>query len=179
LVLTAPVALAQLYGRIQTDPAFPLAAQQAYLLATVAHECAGTWLPIVERGLRSYFDKYDRPPLAAALGNTKPGQGYLYRGRGYVQLTGYDNYLRFSQVLHIDLVSNPDRALEPGIAYQIMSIGMARGLFTGKPLSAYVNGSRTDFLNARRVINGLDKASLIAAQATEFLLAIEPPIRLV
>lgn len=144
----------------------------AYMLATVKHECADTWQPIVERGARAYFDKYEAGTvIGKRLGNKYRGDGYVYRGRGYVQITGRSNYDRMSKVVGVvivpsnNLIDNPDLALRPDIAYIIMSVGMRKGLFTGKKLSDYINTNECDYTNARRVINGLDRASLIASYA--------------
>lgn len=71
----------------------------AYILATVKHETADTFQPITEFGGRAYFDKYDTGKLSQALGNTPEadGDGYTYRGRGYVMLTGRANYERMGK----------------------------------------------------------------------------------
>jgi hypothetical protein len=82
-----------------------------------------------------------------------------YYGRGYVQLTWKSNYQKFASILGINLVGNPDLALNPKYAAQILVYGMAKGSFTGVSLSTYINSRGADFLNARRIINGMDKAS--------------------
>lgn len=142
----------------------------AYMLATVKHECGNTWHPITERGPRDYFNKYNAgTKIGKALGNTQPGDGFLYRGRGYVQITGRANYAKMTKALGLgpdeDLVKDPDQALRPMIAYRIMSIGMRQGLFTGKKLSDYINKDKCDYKNARRIINGTDQADKIKAFA--------------
>ena len=144
--------------------------QAAYLFATTYHETAHTMLPIVEYGPRRYFGKYDTGRLAKRLGNTPEadGDGFKYRGRGFVQITGLANYDRFSKLLDIDLIGNPDLALMPDYAAQILVIGSMRGLFTGKKVSDYINDQKCDFVNCRRVINGRDKAGLIAGYAEQF-----------
>jgi hypothetical protein len=158
-------------GMIWNDPeTWDNANQIAYALASFKWETANTFNPIHELGSLSYFDKYE-PGTATGkrLGNTNPGDGFLYRGRGYVQITGRDNYAHFSHVLGVDIVGNPDAALEPGLAYKIASSGMKNGWFTGKRLSQYVpSDGQPDFVNARRTINGLDHAPDIAALATTF-----------
>lgn len=144
---------------------------QAYLLATVKHETADTMQPITEYGGRKYFDKYDTGKLAKALGNTPEadGDGFKYRGRGYVQITGRANYAKAGDWLKIDLINNPDLALQPTIAAQILVRGCCNGWFTGKKLSDYLPG---DYVNARRVVNGTDKADLIAGYARGFEAAL-------
>jgi putative chitinase len=53
------------------------------------------------------------------LGNNKPGDGYRYRGRGMIQLTGRDNYAVFSDLLGIDLEGNPDLAFDGAVALRV------------------------------------------------------------
>lgn len=147
--------------------------QAAYIFATVFHETARTMQPIKEEGSVSYFTKmYDiqgnRPTIAKQLGNTTPGDGAKYFGRGFVQITGKINYQRFSLITGKDLVSNPDEALDSTVASIIMIEGMEKGMFTGVGLSKYISGNKKDYINARRIINGLDRAELIAGYANNF-----------
>lgn len=140
----------------------------AYALATTWHETARTMQPIKERGGDAYFRRmYDpqgeRPHVAKRLGNTQPGDGVKYAGRGYVQITGRTNYERYG------LGERPDDALQPDIAAKILKDGMSRGVFTGKKLSDYLPG---DYVNARRIINGTDKATEIAGHAVGFEAAL-------
>jgi len=152
---------------------------RAYLLATAKHETADSMQPITEYGGRKYFDKYDTGKLAKALGNTpeKDGDGYLYRGRGFVQITGRANYAKASGKLGVDLIANPDAALNPTVAAQILVRGCSEGWFTGKKLSDYLPD---DFRNARRVVNGTDRADLIAGYAIMFYdaVATKPTLKL-
>lgn len=145
----------------------------AYSLATPYHETAHTMQPIHELGERSYFDKYEPgTDIGAELGNTEPGDGYLYRGRGYAQLTGRANYKKLGEILEVDLVNKPELALDPDTAAMIMFEGMVKGLFTGKKLSDFFNDDKTDWTNARRIINRLDRATLIAGYAKDFYAAL-------
>lgn len=147
----------------------------AYMLATVYHECAQTMQPIVERGQRAYFVKYDPgTKLGRQLGNTVAGDGYKYRGRGFVQLTGRANYKKAGEKLVIDLLNDPDAALDLPVATKIMFAGMAAGWFTGKKLGDYfAQDKKADWVNARRIINGVDKAVTIADYANKFYAAIK------
>lgn len=136
----------------------------AYALATAWHETAHTMQPVKEYGGDAYYKKmYDiegaRPDKARELGNVNPGDGVRYAGRGYVQLTGRDNYRKFG------IENTPDDAMKPEVAARIMQDGMEGGLFTGRALHDYLPG---DYVNARRIINGRDKAELIAGYARNF-----------
>lgn len=95
---------------------------------------------------------------------------YPYYGRGYVQLTHDWNYAKADANLGLGtaLVRTPDMALNPSIAAQILVQGMLRGWFTGKKLSDYITLQRSDFLNARRIVNKMDKAAQIADLAKAY-----------
>ena len=149
----------------------------AYALATAYHETAGTMQPIKEYGSHNYFmGRYDpsgkKPAIARDLGNTTIGDGAKFAGRGYVQLTGRRNYAKATAELGVDLVANPDRAMEAETAAQILRFGMADGWFTGMQLSDYLpmrgKALPTQYVKARRIINGVDKAQTIAAYASQF-----------
>ena len=149
----------------------------AYMLATAFHETARTMQPIKESGGQAYFNRrYDitgeRPSLAKANGNIYPGDGAKFCGRGYVQLTWRINYERMGKIIGVDLVADPDKAMRPDIAADVMIIGMQQGRFTGRHLSEFFNERLTDWIGARRIINGTDRAELIAGYAKVFLAAL-------
>jgi len=86
-------------------------------LATIKVE-TGIFAPIPEYGGDNYFfNMYDingkRPLVAKKLGNLDPGDGIKYHGRGLIQLTGKSNYETASKAIGIDLIADPDKALEP------------------------------------------------------------------
>jgi predicted chitinase len=113
-----------------------------------------------------------RRSTAKRMGNTAKGDGYKYRGRGYVQLTWKSNYQKAGDFLGLDLVNSPELSLDQSNATKIMCYGMEKGVFTGKKFSHYFSTSNYDFFNARRIINGTDKASTIEAYADIFLNAL-------
>ncbi len=152
-------------------------AYTSYALATAYLETAHTMQPINEMGGDAYFfRRYDmagsRPDIARQLGNTQAGDGARFHGRGYPQMTGRRNYLRASVELGVDLIAHPELALRPGIAAQVMRRGMTEGWFTGKKFSDYLPAAgpatRTEFVAARSIINGHDRADEIAAAAIQF-----------
>lgn len=157
-------ALNDLLHRFEAEPRWSDIRHIAYAFATVKHETADTFRPITEYGGKKYFDKYDTGLLAARLGNTpaKDNDGYLYRGRGYVQITGRANYRKFG------IEASPGDALAPDISFGILTTGMQKGLFTGHKLNDYIQSLDCDYVKARRIINGKDDANLIAGYARNF-----------
>lgn len=153
----------------------------AYALGTAFLETGGTMQPIKEWGGDRYFYKmYDiggaRPGKARELGNTSPGDGVKYCGRGYPQVTGKLNYSRAEAIFHKPFVDNPDLMLEPEIAAQVMAHFMKYGLFTGKKFSDFLPpkgmATRDQFRRARPIINGQDRAVAVAQFAATFQLAL-------
>jgi len=132
----------------------------AYILATIKHETAETYKPITEMGSQKYL---------------RSKSYYPYIGRGFVQLTWKWNYQKFGDALGIDLRNKPELANEPETAWKVLEMGMTnKGInFTGKVLSHYFNDEKTDWINARRIINGTDKKELIAGYAEKFYNIIE------
>lgn len=142
------------------------ARHRAYVLATAWHETGPEnsilhmtprleiWGP-TEAQLR-YEGRED-------LGNTEKGDGKRFMGRGYVQITGRANYRRASKLVGQDLVAVPSLAMRPEIASVIIVDGMVNGWFTGKKMADY-----DSFVDMRRVVNGTDKATLIAGYAEKF-----------
>lgn len=154
-------------------------AYTAYALATAYKETAHTMRPIDEFGGPAYFTRmYDPPPagnrpaVAARLGNIKPGDGALYHGRGYVQLTGRGLYIKAGDKLGVDLVGNPELAKDPVIAAKVMREGMDGGWFTGARFATRLPSTglanRGQFIDARQIINGRDCAEEIADYAMTF-----------
>lgn len=153
--------------------------QAAYILATVWHETARTMLPIAEYG------KGKGRPYGTWIKNSK-GQLYcykdgskssvylyeeyphLYYGRGETQNTWFANYEKLSKVFNVDFLRNPDLLLTQEWSTKVTIYAMKNGLYTGRKLSDYIHQSKKDYVNARRIINGTDKANLIAGYANTF-----------
>lgn len=153
---------------------------QAYALATAYHETAHTMQPIAERGGEAYLNRrYGpeglNPALAKRLGNTQPGDGARYCGRGFVQITGRANYAAMGRRLGVGLEQMPQLALEPMTAAMILRAGMSEGRFTGKSLGDYFGPRKCDPKGARRIINGTDRADEIAGYFERFRAALAQP----
>lgn len=148
--------------------AAPLA-YAACMFGTAYHETAGTLRPIAEYG-KGHGKPYGRPGLFG---------GQAAYGRGYVQLTWDGNYERADRELqlHGALLADFDLALDPLIAARIMRRGMEEGWFTHKRLADYLPAagaaSRAQFIQSRRIINGTDKAALIAGHCLSFQAALQ------
>jgi hypothetical protein len=135
----------------------------AYALATCMRETAHTFQPIHEIGSDVYLSKYwTNPRLRNQLGNIQPTDAQTYKGRGYCQITGRANYRRFG------LENDPEKALEPQTAFEIMTKGMFDGLFTGAKLGHYIHNGSTNYVAARHVVNGTDHSLQIAHDAEVF-----------
>jgi putative chitinase len=142
----------------------------AYALATVFHETAQTMVPLEEYG-RGSGKSYGQP-----VGPYEQ----VYYGRGHVQLTWEANYMNgetfLKQRYGIDVPMHryPGRMLEDEPSALVLYDGMIHGWFTGVGLPQYFNATLEDPRNARKIVNGLDQADLIASYYWTFKAALLP-----
>jgi hypothetical protein len=149
-----------LLDSFESEPRWTDPRHIAYALATIYHETAGSMEPVEE----GYY--LGSPAKVKAF--QKKLRYFPYFGRGYVQLTWKKNYDMAGKALGINLSDVPSQALEPEIAFQILTLGMFQGWFTGKKLADYITLDKTDYVGARAIINGKDRAGLIAGYARNF-----------
>jgi hypothetical protein len=142
----------------------------AYVLASAHHE-SGMGAAMTEH------DSGQRYEGRADLGNTQAGDGPRYRGRGFVQITGRSNYTRYSRLMNEDMVNHPERAADPDVSARFTVDGMVNGTFTNltggiarfnRPEGAY------DFVHARQLVNGMDRAEAIAIIAGQYRQVMTP-----
>lgn len=136
----------------------------AYALATVFHETAYTMVPLEEYG----------EGQGKEYGEVTGPHHQAYYGRGHVQLTWEENYIKGEQNLaerygvEAPLHMYPHRMLEYETSALVLYDGMIHGWFTGAKLGDYFNDGEEDPVNARRIVNALDKAELIAGYYEAF-----------
>lgn len=123
--------------------------QLAYVLATAYWESAHTMQPVKEAFWLS--EDWRKKNL----------RYYPWYGRGLVQITWEDNYKKYG-------IKNPDDALKPDVAIHVLLDGMINGKFTGKKLSDFITLSKSNFVAARAIVNGKDKATEIAELARKY-----------
>lgn len=160
----------------------------AYILATSMHESNGTFRPVVEgywikpprnrvSALYNYYMKNNPGALSTIFPNGKTGIAYYGRGR-VVQLTHNFNYRRASREIYGDdrLIKDPDLIIRDAACDMAVTFkGMLYGWFTGYKLPAFfpLGSNRANWRGARKIINGMDKASLIAGYAMKFYDCLE------
>lgn len=122
----------------------------AYILATAWWESAHTMQPVREYGSEKYLQskKY-----------------YPWVGEGLVQVTWESNHRKFG-------ATAPGQLMTWEKALPALFDGMLLGMFTGKKLSDYIKTGSVDYVNARRIVNGTDRAKDIAKLATLFYKAL-------
>ncbi|MUO83979.1 glycoside hydrolase family 19 protein [Agrobacterium vitis] len=154
----------------------------AYMFATAFHETAQTMQPV--RETRAATDEQAIAILDRSWGKgVMPwvksaywrigADGKSWLGRGYVQLTHKVNYIKLGSAIGVDLVSNPVLAMREDIALKVLFVGMGEGLFTGVKLADYFQGTKSDWVNARRIINGTESASVVAGYGQKFYVALQ------
>lgn len=165
----------------------------AYILATAHHETGAKFVASVEnlnysakRLTQVWPSRF--PSIAAAtpyannpqklankvyggrLGNVNPNDGWDFRGRGFVQITGRDNYAKYG------LMTNPASAADTMIAARIAVDGMVNGRFTGLKLSQFFDHDSDDAVGARRIINPDSNGDEIAEFHVKYLAALKAAV---
>ncbi|MCV6548537.1 MAG: hypothetical protein OIF56_14865 [Cohaesibacter sp.] len=154
--------------------------QIAYVLATPRGEVGSAFLPV-----REGFSKSDAGAIKAvanlhrrgkisrnyALRHKKTGQSYY--GRGWVQLTHFFNYEKYARLTGLPLTTQPDLMLTDKVSAFVLVHGMRTGGFTSKKLADYFGQKHTHWLNARRIVNSMDKADKFARFAKDFHKALK------
>ncbi len=137
------VGIAADFDRIAADHGLTSSLRICHFLAQAAHETDG-FRTLQEYGGAAYFARYDG---RADLGNTSPGDGARFHGRGVFQLTGRDNYRRYGALIGIDLEAHPERAMEPAVSLAVaFAYWRERGIDTA--------ADADDVVRVTRLING-------------------------
>lgn len=148
---------------------------QAYVLATAYHETAATMQPVRETLAKTDAEAARRLERAWKAGKLpwvktpywRADNGKYWFGRGYVQLTHKANYERAGKRMGVDLVADPSAAMSPMLAARIIVQGMSEGWFTGVKMSDCAT-----YRDMRKVVNGMDRADMIAGYAAKFETAL-------
>ena len=146
----------------------------AYALATTRHEVGARMLPVRE-GFADTDAEARRAVRNRKYGRPTAPYNHVYYGRGYVQLTWDYNYKGSSKDAGVDLLKDPDAALNPFIAAKILIRGLLDGRWNaqGKGIAYYLpDTGEDDLMNARRTVNVTDKWRTIAGYYADFLEAV-------
>ncbi|SEG64827.1 hypothetical protein [Bosea lathyri] len=162
--------------------------QCVYVLATPFHETARAMQPVIET---RRADEKVNPSVDSAIARLesswkagkmpwvktaywrKDANGLSWLGRGLPQVTHRDNYVRAEKETGVPFTKDPSLMLKIEHAVPVMFLGMIEGWFTGKKLDDYLTATKTDYVNARRIINGVESAEKVAGYARKFEAALK------
>ena len=140
--------------------------QTAYVMATAMWETGHTMLPVEEAFyLENRVDDLDD-------WRRRNLRYYPWHGRGYIQTTWERNYQRLKQATGVDVIKDPDKAMLPEVAVVALVDGIMEGWWTGKKLTDYVTLKKSNYVGARRTVNGTDQAQAIAELARSYEAAL-------
>ncbi|WP_164985962.1 glycoside hydrolase family 19 protein [Bosea sp. Tri-44] len=131
------------FDRLAAEADLTTPLRVCHFLAQAAHE-SDRFRTLEEKGGKKQFARYEG---RTDLGNTEPGDGARYHGRGIFQLTGRANYKRIGRMLNVDLEGRPELALDPRISVQI-----AFAYWRDRKINAAAD--RDDTARVTQLING-------------------------
>lgn len=153
----------------------------ADIFGGVYHEVGRRMVPVRE-GFASTDAGARKVVAKRSYGKPAGPYGLVYYGRGRIQNTWLANYQKLEKRFGYPFVKEPDRLLESKIDATVTVHGHAEGIWTGKKLSDYFTPTKADWINARRIVNGIDRAAEIAGYSKAFHAALvsanrpgEPP----
>lgn len=180
---TRMVNIFQIIDAFDNSPEMESLRWLAYILGTSMHESNDTFAPVVEgywikpeskrvAALYNYYSKNNPKALRTIFPNGKYGTAFYGRGR-VVQLTHDFNYKSASFKIYNDnrLYKNPELIItDVNCDMAVTFRGMLEGWFTGYKLAQFfpLGSNKANWAGARKIINGLDKANLIAGYAMKF-----------
>ncbi len=166
-----------LLGAIQAYPVVDLR-HAAYILGGVYHEVGKRMVPVREgfastdagarAAVKSLFDR-----KIISRNYALPVNGVSYYGRGRIQNTHLANYEKLQRRFGKPFVTQPDLLLDSKVDAEVTVAGHMEGIWTGKKLSDYISSTKADYVNARRIVNGTDRAAMIAGYAEKFEAALK------
>jgi predicted chitinase len=137
-------------------------------IATIGVE-TGRFYPIRERGGPTYLaNLYEH---RKDLGNVNPGDGVKFCGRGFIQITGRVNYAHFGSEIGKDIENNPDLALDPSAAADVLAL-----YFHERHIPAYADQQNWEMVR-RRVNGGLTGWPRFIDAVTKLVSALKNPPR--
>lgn len=148
----------------------------AYILASIFHETGQMMVPVREGFKQTDSEAREHVKRLCARRHiadyAEPVNGISYFGRGRVQNTHLENYRKLSTRFSRDFVNHPELLLDPAIDAEVSVVGHVEGIWTGRRLDEFITGDRADYVGARRIVNGQDRAAEIAGYARDFEAAV-------
>jgi predicted chitinase len=160
-----------------TEFAIDAAARAAAFLAQLAHESGQFRFMEEIWGPTPAQLRYEPPSsLATQLGNTEPGDGHRFKGRGPIQITGRANYRRFGDLLGLDLIADPERAADPAAAFRIAGLFWSKKGLNELADRATADAFREITMRINGGVNGLADREQFYSVARTVLGVIEAPV---
>jgi predicted chitinase len=151
-------------------------AREAAFIAQLAHESGQLRFMEEIWGPTEAQKRYEPPStLATKLGNTEKGDGKRFKGRGPIQISGRANYLRYGELLVLDLVADPPKAATPEVGFRTAGLYWQKNGLNELADLATPEAFREITIRINGGLNGLKDREKFYATARTVLGVITPP----